>query len=43
MQRLLIVNADDFGLSKGINYGIIEAVRNGVVSLNNCDDECSGN
>lgn len=31
MQRLLIVNADDFGLSKGINYGIIEAVRNGVV------------
>lgn len=26
MERLLIVNADDFGLSKGQNYGIIEAV-----------------
>ena len=25
MERLLIVNADDFGLSKGQNYGIIEA------------------
>ncbi|EOK2810872.1 hypothetical protein ACJY85_001476, partial [Escherichia coli] len=24
MERLLIVNADDFGLSKGQNYGIIE-------------------
>ncbi|WP_223202003.1 hypothetical protein, partial [Salmonella enterica] len=23
MERLLIVNADDFGLSKGQNYGII--------------------
>ena len=27
MERLLIVNADDFGLSKGQNYGIIEACR----------------
>ena len=26
MERLLIVNADDFGLSKGRNYGIIEAL-----------------
>ncbi len=25
MERVLIVNADDFGLSKGQNYGIIEA------------------
>ncbi|MEP8540021.1 chitooligosaccharide deacetylase, partial [Enterobacter asburiae] len=25
MENLLIVNADDFGLSKGQNYGIIEA------------------
>ncbi|WP_312946837.1 chitin disaccharide deacetylase [Superficieibacter sp.] len=32
MQRLLIVNADDFGLSKGVNYGIIDAVREGVVT-----------
>ena len=24
MENLLIVNADDFGLSKGQNYGIIE-------------------
>lgn len=32
MQRLLIVNADDFGLSKGVNYGIIEAMRHGVVT-----------
>lgn len=28
----LIVNADDFGLSKGINYGIFEAHLNGIVS-----------
>lgn len=32
MQRLLIVNADDFGLSKGQNYGIIDACNNGVVT-----------
>ena len=32
MENLLIVNADDFGLSKGQNYGIIEACRRGVVS-----------
>lgn len=32
MERVLIVNADDFGLSKGQNYGIIEACRNGVVA-----------
>lgn len=28
----LIVNADDFGLSKGVNYGIIEAHKNGIVT-----------
>ena len=28
----LIVNADDFGLSKGINYGIVEAHLNGIVT-----------
>lgn len=27
----LIVNADDFGLSKGANYGIIDAHKNGIV------------
>lgn len=32
MENLLIVNADDFGLSKGQNYGIIEACRRGVVT-----------
>lgn len=32
MQRLLIVNADDFGLSKGQNYGIIDACMNGLVT-----------
>ncbi|MGK9171778.1 chitin disaccharide deacetylase [Yokenella regensburgei] len=31
MSNLLIVNADDFGLSRGQNYGIIEACRHGVV------------
>ena len=30
MERLLIVNADDFGLSKGQNYGIIEPVAMGL-------------
>lgn len=28
----LIINADDFGYSKGVNLGIIEAFQNGVVS-----------
>ncbi|MGI6781413.1 MAG: chitin disaccharide deacetylase [Acholeplasmataceae bacterium] len=28
----LIVNADDFGMSKGVNYGIIEAHKNGIVT-----------
>ncbi|QGU10508.1 chitin disaccharide deacetylase [Leclercia sp. J807] len=32
MEYLLIVNADDFGLSKGQNYGIVEACRHGVVT-----------
>ncbi|QAV22982.1 chitin disaccharide deacetylase [Proteus hauseri] len=32
MARLLIVNADDFGLSKGQNYGIAECHRYGVVT-----------
>lgn len=32
MERLLIVNADDFGLSKGQNYGIIDSFRHGAVT-----------
>ncbi|PEJ57750.1 MULTISPECIES: chitin disaccharide deacetylase [unclassified Bacillus (in: firmicutes)] len=28
----LIVNADDFGYSRGINYGIIDAHKNGIVN-----------
>ncbi|WP_411900482.1 ChbG/HpnK family deacetylase, partial [Salmonella enterica] len=32
MERGLLVNADDFGLSKGQNYGLVEAYRNGVVT-----------
>lgn len=32
MDKLLIVNADDFGLCKAQNYGIIDAFSNGVVT-----------
>jgi predicted glycoside hydrolase/deacetylase ChbG (UPF0249 family) len=31
-QRLLIVNADDFGLSPGVNAGVIEAHERGIVT-----------
>ena len=30
--KQLIVNADDFGLTEGVNKGIIDAYRNGIVS-----------
>jgi predicted glycoside hydrolase/deacetylase ChbG (UPF0249 family) len=30
--RLLIVNADDFGLARGVNEGIVEAHVNGIVT-----------
>jgi predicted glycoside hydrolase/deacetylase ChbG (UPF0249 family) len=30
--RLLIVNADDFGLSRGVNAGIVEAHERGIVT-----------
>ena|SRR5258706_1613678 len=32
MKRYLIVNADDFGLSFGVNQGIIEAFEHGIVT-----------
>lgn len=32
MERRLIVNADDFGLSAGVNRGIIDAHRDGIVT-----------
>lgn len=32
MNKILIVNADDFGLSKAQNYGIIEAFNHGIVT-----------
>jgi predicted glycoside hydrolase/deacetylase ChbG (UPF0249 family) len=30
--RLLVVNADDFGLSAGVNAGILQAARHGIVT-----------
>jgi predicted glycoside hydrolase/deacetylase ChbG (UPF0249 family) len=32
MSRFLIVNADDFGLSEGVNRGIIEAAEHGILT-----------
>lgn len=32
MQRCLVVNADDFGLSDGVNQGIIEAAEHGILT-----------
>ncbi len=28
----LIINADDFGMTKSINYGIIDAFKDGTIS-----------
>ena len=30
--KKLVINTDDFGLSRGINYSIIEGLRNGIVT-----------
>jgi len=32
MRRFLIVNADDFGLTRGINRGIVEAAEHGILT-----------
>lgn len=32
MKKKLIVNADDFGLSPGVNYGIIESFSHGILT-----------
>lgn len=32
MAKQVIINADDFGLSEAVNYGVIDAYRKGVVS-----------
>lgn len=32
MKQKLIVNADDFGLTPGVNYGIIEAFKYGILT-----------
>ncbi len=43
MLKRVIFNADDFGLSSGVNRAIIESHRNGVVNsttiLGNCDEK----
>ena len=31
-EKILIVNADDFGLTRGVNEGIVEAHRNGILT-----------
>lgn len=32
MKKKLIVNGDDFGLSPGVNRGIIESYLNGILT-----------
>jgi predicted glycoside hydrolase/deacetylase ChbG (UPF0249 family) len=32
LRRILIVNADDFGLSRGVNHGIVRAYEHGIVT-----------
>jgi predicted glycoside hydrolase/deacetylase ChbG (UPF0249 family) len=32
LSRLLIVNADDFGLTPGVSAGILDAHRHGIVT-----------
>ena len=42
MDKLLIVNADDFGLCKAQNYGIIDAFTHGVVTSTTAMVNASG-
>ena len=30
--KFLIINADDFGLTEGVNAGIIDCLRNGILT-----------
>ena len=32
MSRILVVNADDFGLSSGVNRGVVRAHDEGIVT-----------
>ena len=32
LARQLVVDADDFGISRGVNRGIVEAHRRGIVT-----------
>src|SRR5699024_313135 len=32
----IIINADDFGYSNGVNYGIIDAYKNGILTSTTC-------
>ena len=32
MERIIVINADDFGLTEGINKGIVQAHTDGVLT-----------
>src|SRR5699024_12675672 len=32
----IIINADDFGYSNGVNYGVIDAYKNGILTSATC-------
>jgi predicted glycoside hydrolase/deacetylase ChbG (UPF0249 family) len=40
--KLLIVNADDFGLAESINEGIIKGYREGFITSTSLMCSCSG-